>query len=401
MAMHHCPACHASAPTPFLDNDPQALATLGWPRSSDAARAMPRHPQQWVRCTLCGHVYNPSFDYKNVPYSEHPNLMFNRGSGWVTVLTELAEWMTQQVPKDATIVEIGYGDGSFMRVLAKKRPDVKIVGFDPDGSATDMPANVRLHKALFEPAKHLADLKPSLIYARHVLEHLEDPLAFLQEIGYHSVRSNVMPLAYFETPCIDNTLNRQRTTDFFYEHASQFSTDSFHRMLTLSGGELIEVDRRYGGEVIWGLLRFGAAGAMRDRIVQSESFRTNAVRAQSTIRHQLAELDSRGLKVAIWGGTGKSAAFMQRYELDAIRFPLVVDSDMAKVGTYVPGTGQLIQSRDVLLHERPDVVIIPPQWRARDIDAEMAREGIEATSVLVEDEGKLVELRSLLARDEI
>ncbi|MEO7404265.1 MAG: class I SAM-dependent methyltransferase, partial [Burkholderiales bacterium] len=332
---------------------------------------------------------------------EHPNLMFNRGSGWVTLLAELADWMAKQAPRDATIVEIGYGDGSFMRVLASKRPDVKIVGFDPDGSATGMPANVRLHKALFEPATHLAELKPGLIYARHVLEHLEDPLAFLQEIGYHTIRADVTPLAYFETPCIDNALHRRRTTDFFYEHASQFSTDSFRRMLTLTGGELIELDRRYGGEVIWGMLRFGTPGAMRDRIVQSESFRSHAMRAQSTIRRQLAELDSRGLKVAIWGGTGKSAAFMQRYELDSIRFPLVVDSDAAKVGTYVPGTGQLIQSRDVLKRERPDVVIIPPQWRARDIDAEMSREGIEVNSVLVEDEGNLVELRGLLARDEI
>jgi C-methyltransferase C-terminal domain len=399
MTMHHCPACHATASTPFLDNDPQALATLGWPRSSDAARAMPRHAQSWVRCTLCGHVYNPSFDYRNVPYNEHPNLMFNQGSGWVSVLNELGLWMADQIPRGGIAVEIGYGDGSFMRTLATNRSDARLVGFDPDGSATNMPSNVKLHKALFEPATHLAELMPNLIYARHVLEHLEDPLAFLQEMGYQSIRTGVTPLAYFETPCIDNTLARRRTCDFFYEHASQFSSDSFRRMLTLSGGELVETGRRYGGEVIWGLVRFGAATEMRMRIAESEAFRSTAARAQSTVRHQLAEMDSRGLKVAVWGGTGKSAAFMQRYELDAIRFPLVVDSDQAKVGTYVPGTGQMIQSAQVLKTEPPDVVIIPPQWRARDIHAEMQREGISAPSVLIEDEGRLVELAELLLAD--
>jgi hypothetical protein len=40
------------------------------------------------------------------------------------------------------------------------------------------------------------------------------------------------------------------------------------------------------------------------------------------------------------------------------------------------------------------VVIIPTQWRARDIEAEMQREGIAAARILIEHAGQLVELRS-------
>jgi hypothetical protein len=96
-------------------------------------------------------------------------------------------------------------------------------------------------------------------------------------------------------------------------------------------------------------------------------------------------------RVAIWGGTGKSAAFMCRYGVDAKRFPLVVDSDPAKVGTFVPGTGQEIRFRDWLLTNDVDVVVIPPQWRAADIVAEMKSAGIAVGRVLIEHQGGLVE----------
>ena len=72
-------------------------------------------------------------------------------------------------------------------------------------------------------------------------------------------------------------------------------------------------------------------------------------------------------------------------------FPLVVDSDAAKVGTFVPGTGQEIQHRDVLRLRPVDVVIIPPQWRAADITLEMEGVSISVDLVLIEHQGQLVD----------
>ena len=109
------------------------------------------------------------------------------------------------------------------------------------------------------------------------------------------------------------------------------------------------------------------------------------------IRQQLDALAEQGKRVAIWGGTGKAAAFIHQFGADAKRFPLVVDSDPDKAGTFVPGTGQEIVFRDVLKTAPADVVIIPTQWRAKDIAAEMAREGITAAQVLIEQGGQLVD----------
>ena len=98
-----------------------------------------------------------------------------------------------------------------------------------------------------------------------------------------------------------------------------------------------------------------------------------------------------GKRLAIWGGTGKSAAFMCRYGLDSERFPIVVDSDRDKAGTFVPGTGQEIKFRDFLFDCEIDVVIIPPQWRAADIIFEMTQTKIIVDKVLIEHLGHLID----------
>lgn len=72
---------------------------------------------------------------------------------------------------------------------------------------------------------------------------------------------------------------------------------------------------------------------------------------------------------------------------------MVGDSDAAKVGTFVPGTGQEIRSRDHLLAPAVDVVVVPPQWRAADIILEMKQAGIDVETVLIEHGGKLIDYR--------
>jgi C-methyltransferase C-terminal domain len=79
------------------------------------------------------------------------------------------------------------------------------------------------------------------------------------------------------------------------------------------------------------------------------------------------------------------------YGIDAERFPLAVDSDPEKVGTFVPGTGQQIVFRDALLRKSVDVILIPSPWRARDIVEEARRIGIRFEKVLIEHCGRLID----------
>ncbi len=388
-----CPACASHVAAPFFDGGFQPLATLAWPSSSEAARGMERLPLDFVRCVACGHIYNRRFEYENVPYSDKPNLMFNKGGAWSAFIQHTQLGILARLPDRPTVVEIGYGDGSFLSSLAALRPQGRYVGFDPHGAATNSNL-VDLRQKFFVAERDLRALRPDIVVSRHVLEHMTNPLGFLQKISCVAASIRLDLLAYLEVPCIDRVLETGRVSDFYYEHSSQFTTGSFSRMLDASFSNDIEIGHGYDREVIFGFAHFGGGANSSLRFAQEATdFHAFAVESGDRIRNAVDELHDSGRRVAIWGGTGKGAAFINRHGVDAERFPVVIDSDYDKIGTFVPGTGQEIRSRDWLRNNQVDVVIIPSQWRAADILNEMAELGLAIESVLIEHEGRLIDFR--------
>lgn len=317
--------------------------------------------------------------------------MFNRAVNWSRFLGGLQSKLLALLPPNPVVVEIGHGDGSFLSALKAQGPKGRYVGFDPHGAAGRAEENLEFRTELFNAQVHLQELRPDLVISRHVLEHLMNPLGFLQTLAFGATAANLQPFAYFEVPCIDTALTSQRTVDFYYEHSSQFTTQSFAKMLSLSVGEIIEIGHGYGKEVVFGLARLGVKSASLQIASDAHHFQLAATKSQDVIAAQLSALYANGKRIAIWGGTGKSAAFMCRYGVDCKRFPIVVDSDRDKVGTFVPGTGQEIQYRDYLLQHPVDGIIIPPQWRASDIAVEMTSAGISVDFVMIEHAGKLID----------
>jgi hypothetical protein len=385
-----CLACGYQVAVPIFDGGKQPLATLAWPSDVEAACDLPRLPLDFVSCVDCGHVFNVAFDYSHVPYSGKPNLMFNSANIWSQFVRDVCSFLLDHLPERPVVVEIGHGDGSFLSALGEARPGGRYVGFDPHGATSDV-SGLEFRTELFDPVTHLAELTPNMVISRHVLEHMTNPLAFLQQLSFAATCLKQAPLAYFEVPCIDRTLEIFRTVDFYYEHSSQFTTASFTRMLERCKAEVLDIRHGYGGEVVSGFARLGGPGNNTDATQIARKFRAEAEKALAVVMEQLAQLYTSGRPVAIWGGTGKSAAFMCRYGVDRKRFPTVVDSDWNKVGTFVPGTGQEIRFRDWLVSHAVEVVIIPPQWRAADILAEMREAGITAEQVLIEHNGRLID----------
>lgn len=386
-----CPACGHHVAVPFMDHEIQPLATLAWPQSQGEAQQMPRLPLTFVRCVGCGHVYNGEFDYAQVPYSDKPNLMFNKGTIWSAHLAWVCRILLEHLPDEPVVVEIGCGDGHLLRGLAQARPAGRYVGFDPNTLMDTTGGSFEAVALLFDPAKHLTQYEPDMIVSRHVLEHLVNPLGFLQSLAFAASQAGHETRLFIEVPCIDRVFETGRTVDFYYEHNSHFTTSSFTRMLQRGASDVESIVHSYNKEVICGIARLGHNREGINHAGAAQLFRRNARRALVRIGQQLDELHHSGRCVAIWGGTGKAAAFMNHYGVDTDRFPLVVDSDLDKVGTFVPGTGQKVRFRDDLKHHHPDVILIPMQWRAQDVLAEMRREGITCQQVLVEHQGELVD----------
>ena len=384
-----CPACGYHLSSPLLSAD-YPLAITVRPGSEKEAQNLERLPLDYVRCLECGHIYNYSFDYHKVPYSDQPYPLFNKGSLWSEFISDIQQQLLATLPEEPTVVEIGHGDGSFLARLQQLNPKGRYVGFDVSG-ARDGEGLVEFRMEMFNPEKHLPELVPDLIVSRHVLEHLSNPLGFLQSIAWVSTAIGISPLTYFEVPCGDRVLETGRTVDFFYEHNSHFTTNSFNKMLSTCSAFVERIGYGYGREVLYGISRLGVAPHQLVFAQKSNEYQLDAKNSQIQITQQLEQLHSSGMTIAVWGGLGRSSTFMNRYGMDAEKFPVVVDSDASKVGTFVPGTGQEIRFRDWLRENPVDVVVIPSQWRSADIVAEMERTEIMAKKVLIEHKGKLVD----------
>jgi len=351
---------------------------------------MARLPLDFVRCVECGHVYNAAFDYGAVPYADNPNLMFNRGAVWNDFLADLRDRILERLPASPTVIEIGCGEGHFLRRLAEARPAGTYVGFDPNGEV-ETDERVVFRRELFHADRDLTAYRPDLVVSRHVLEHLMNPLGFVQDLAFAVSWHGLATRLFIEVPCIDRVFATGRTADFYYEHNSHFTTRSLEIMLRRSGAEIESIGHGYDDEVVFGFARLSPDAEQAENARTAKGFRDRAEHARRTIAGQLDALHAAGRSVAIWGGTGKGAAFMGYYGADAERFPVVVDSDPLKAGTHVPGTGQRIAFRDHLLNQPVAVIIIPTQWRARDIVLEIGRVGITCEQILIEHEGRLID----------
>ncbi|MDY0166015.1 MAG: class I SAM-dependent methyltransferase [Thermoguttaceae bacterium] len=386
-----CPACAHTVAMPFFDAGTQPLATLAFPETRDEAVSLPRFRLRFVRCVDCGHVYNPEFDYDQVPYAKHPNKMFNLGTIWRDHLRQVEQLILDAVPPRPCVVEIGCGDGHLLRALAEARPAGRYVGFDPNSKVDTGDGAIEARAELFLARRHLEELKPQMIVARHVLEHLVDPLALLEEIAFAASCLRRPTRLFVEVPCVDLAIESCRTADFFYEHNSHFTSHSLRRMLERCGASIELLEKGYGGEVAYAVAEMPVPAHQREIGRQALAFAEHSKEASYTLAAQLDAISRSGRRVAIWGGTGKAAALINQCNMDVERFPLVVDSDRQKAGTFVPGTGQRIQFRDVLIEQPADLIIIATQWRAADIVLEMQQMGIGAELVLIEHRGRLID----------
>jgi hypothetical protein len=387
-----CPVCSHSVAARFYPAGDQTLATLAWPASAEAARLLPRHAQDFVQCPSCSHVWNHRFNYEAIPYETNPNRMFNKGGIWKGHLAATRDELLAHLPDAPCVVEVGCGEGHFLRGLAQARDAGRFIGFDPNASP-ETGHGVEFHARLFEPLVDMRAFNPDAVVIRHVLEHLMEPAKLIDQLAWGAAAQANPGWLFAEVPCIDRVFETDRLADFFYEHVLHFTTESF-RTLMSRAGEIVTLAHGYDGEVVYALVRLYVSPARRSRARLAADFAERSTASRATIAQQLSALADSGNRVAIWGGTGKAAAFIHQFGADAARFPLVVDSDPHKAGTYVPGTGQKIEFRDVLKTSAVDVIVIPTQWRARDIVAEMAREGIAARSVMIEHNGALIDFET-------
>ena len=372
-----CPICEA---TNFTRLDYRArvpiLQNRVWP-TVEAATAAPSGVLDMVKCNACGFGWNQAFDESLIKYDPDYDNDQTQSDAFRSHMSSMADRVIASLTDQAAnLVEIGCGQAVFIDVLAPKLPDkVSLFGFDPSwrGKDGDGPHGAKIYRQYFEP--DTASLVPSgaqFIVARHTIEHISDPLAFLRAI--RSVIVNIPNARLFlETPDIDWVVSNLQVQDIFYEHCSIFSRSSFAVALQRAGFDLVSIENVFGEQYFW----VEAKPALQSPSLPNVSAHQDAAaefesQVSSIVSSWRSFVTKSDRPVYLWGAASKGVTFAL---LLGDSLAGVVDINHKKTGKFLPITGlPVIPANDL-----PDgslVVIMNPNYANEIAKMTSARSGL-------------------------
>ena len=251
-----------------------------------------------------------------------------------------------------------------------------------DGESDDRAGGrVSFVRDLLRPGAQLGE--PSLVVTRHVVEHLEDPVAVLSDV--RRALGQREATLYVEVPAAEYLVEQDAIWDIIYPHVTCLTAPALRAILERAGFQPQEHGYAFGGQYLWVEASTAAPvraaadpGRVTEHTVTRFADRLSAKRAEWADR--LPRLLAGG-SVALWGAGAKGATFLNLVEGgDSIE--AVIDVNPRKQGKYVPGTGQLIVGPSALTGRDVSAVVVMNPVYATEIHETLRGLGIEAELVL-------------------
>jgi SAM-dependent methyltransferase len=373
-----CPGCSAKKLSP-LWLIPQQPAVLNYRfRTPDLSLKVPRGDVSLRQCRACGLIFNATFEPGLIPYDENYENRQCFSPAFQAHLQERAQRLARQLPKrSGRILEVGCGKGDFLRLLCQQTKAVGI-GFDTsyEGPETVDGGRVRFEKR-YVAARDVKN-RFDLIICRHVVEHIGEIGTFLREL--HAIAAAAGdPTVVLETPAFEWIAGNDCFWDVFYEHCNYFPRPSLAHLCRLAGFKVEHQSAIFGGQYQWLELRQrhrSIAPKSAPKFVTLSQFARRAERMVRTLESRLRQHGAAS-GWAIWGAGAKGVALVNR--LPQLPPALVVDSNSAKQGGYIPGSRvPIVAPGDPRLNQVAVVLIANPIY-AEEITCELRGGGFAHT----------------------
>ncbi len=381
----HCTVCGDSDVAVFAElPGVPVLCNILWP-TEEEAKAVRRVTIRLAFCATCGHIYNPDFDLSLMDYSQAYENSLHFSPRFQQYAEELAEdLVTRHDLHGKEIIEIGSGKGDFLEMLCELG-DNRGIGFDPSyvpgETARSKSAQIEFVEDFYSEA--YTDRSADFICCRHTLEHIEDPIAFMQMV--RRTIGDRDTTVFFEVPNGLFTLQDMAIWDIIYEHCSYFTRYSLAYLFESCGFEVRDVRPTFGGQY----LCIEARPKDDNTIVTAETWnRPTEIAgdvAEFTARYAakatadqalLTQMANDGQRVVIWGSGSKGITFLNMLPA-AESIAYAVDINPRKQGMHITGTGQRIVGPEFLAEYSPDAVIVMNPLYIDEIRQTLGEIGVE------------------------
>lgn len=373
----NCPVCGSDAVVSTVRRERLPVLQNRVFGTRAAALASPCAPFELATCGACGFSYNGLFRSDLVAYdqsydNEVPSPVFQR------YYETMARMLIDRLDlSSGTVYDVGCGKGTFLRVLCKLAPGIRGYGIDPSctPAAED---NFTLIRDVFKTEQVGADAK--LVLLRHVLEHIEEPVAFLKMIGEAMPR---IPL-FVEVPSFEWILKNGAFWDFCYEHCNYFTGKALVYAMERAGFDVQKRQTSFGDQYQWAI---GLPGSMAG-VAAPPGGGAAIEDAKIYLVNEHARMSAAGEKLAkaklsvVWGMATKGVIFATLMEPDRIAGG--VDINPNKQGHFVPGSGLEIHAPEWLrgLPEDSTIFIMNTNY-ANEIRQQIASLGVRAHTVVM------------------
>ena len=238
-----CPICGSNRLNPVLTLENIAASANVAYHSADEAKHAPKGDLNLVQCQECGFMWNVAFEIQHVAYQDYA-FSLNQSPAFQKHLEFLiAHLQNNYQIHHAKIIEIGCGDAYALYAIAKAT-DSKGIGYEPSFAKRklNLPDDFSDYVTIINEYYNESALHKDvdLVLCRFVLEHIPNPLNFLQSINQTLCNGGKNPLVVFEVPYIENSLSRERFYQFIYEHCNYFSPKSLVCLFENAGFEVLE-----------------------------------------------------------------------------------------------------------------------------------------------------------------
>ncbi|MDE7254875.1 MAG: methyltransferase domain-containing protein, partial [Helicobacter sp.] len=259
----------------------------------------------------CGFMWNATFDIKLVAYQDYA-FSLNQSPAYQKHLTFLISHLQKNYEiHNAKILEIGCGDAHALYTIAKAT-DSKGIGYEPSFAKRNLnlPDDFNDYVEVVSEYYNESALHKDadVILCRHVLEHVPEPLEFLESINQTLRKGGKNPLVVFEVPYIKNSLSKETCYQFIYEHCNYFSPKSLVKIFENAGFEVLDIFQCFEKGVFQILFARLKSHDLKDYSCEDKSLFTENTFDLKAIQETCQRLKSFE-NVAIWCAGNSSQVF--------------------------------------------------------------------------------------------
>ena len=296
--------------------------------SKSAAQACQTGSLRLVQDVDTGFVFNQAFDPQLLIYDENYNNEQSLSPAFQKHLMDVKR-VVQQFLGETNLMEVGCGKGYFLELLRGEGFD--ICGCDP----TYEGQNPTIIKKFYSDGLGVHDKN---IVLRHVLEHIPQPVSFLQMIGAVNRGGRI----YIEVPCLDWIAANRAWFDLFYEHCNYFRLADLNAMF----GKVHQSGRLFGGQYLYIVAELSTI--KKPQRIPGDDFRL-----PQQFQPDFARLIHQR-RIAIWGAASKGVIYSLHAMRNSIPITCAIDVNPAKHNKYLPVTGVPVISPVAAVNELPE-----------------------------------------------